>query len=233
VQPYWTDGQVTVYHGDFRDVLREIRPASVEAILTDPPYPREYQQLYADLAALAPRVLIRGGSLLEIVPHYNLPFVLAATAPHLKYRWIVAMVQQVGAHPRMAMGIEVCWKPVVWWVHGAWPRGRGFRRDRFYSTIPQGERRKKHHPWEQNISWAHEMLRFVPDGGLVCDPFLGAGTMLVAARARGYRAIGIDVDERCCAITVERLQGPEATPPARIALELARPAQPSLWEAPA
>lgn len=36
--PYYTDGTVTLHHGDCLDVLREMPDASVDAIVTDPPY---------------------------------------------------------------------------------------------------------------------------------------------------------------------------------------------------
>jgi site-specific DNA-methyltransferase (adenine-specific) len=36
--PYYTDEQVTIWHGDCRDVLAELPDASVDAVCTDPPY---------------------------------------------------------------------------------------------------------------------------------------------------------------------------------------------------
>ena len=36
--PHYDDGDVTVYHGDCLDVLRELPDASVDAVVTDPPY---------------------------------------------------------------------------------------------------------------------------------------------------------------------------------------------------
>lgn len=52
------------------------------------------------------------------------------------------------------------------------------------------------------MSW---LLRIVPDGGLVCDPFMGSGSTLVAAKAAGLPAVGIDAEERYCAIAAKRL----------------------------
>src|SRR5687767_12491324 len=104
-------------HGDGRALLRGLPDASVSAVVTDPPYPRAYLPLYEQLAAELPRVLVRGGSFLAIVPHYSLPDVLVSVGRHLKYRWTLCMWQEMGNHPRMAMGIEVVWKPIVWWVN--------------------------------------------------------------------------------------------------------------------
>ena len=44
-----------------------------------------------------------------------------------------------------------------------------------------------------------------PTGGVVCDPFCGAGTMALAARSRGCRFIGIEMEEKYCEIAAKRL----------------------------
>ena len=40
-----------------------------------------------------------------------------------------------------------------------------------------------------------------PPGGLVLDPFCGSGTVLVEARARGHRTIGMDINPLSCLIS--------------------------------
>lgn len=204
--PYFQADNVTIYHGDFRDVMADLPSGSIEAIITDPPYPKAYLPLWEPLAEHSARVLGHGGSLLSIVPHYALPAIMATVGAHLKYRWMISMDQFDGPHIRMAMGIQVAWKPVGWWVKDAWPPGRGFRIDRFASlSAEQRAGPTKLHKWQQGLSWAQACLKFVPHGQLVCDPMLGSGTLLVAARAAGYPAIGIESDEAACAIAAERL----------------------------
>lgn len=167
MNPYYQQENVTIYHADMVDLRMEIEPGSIDAVITDPPYPRKYYPVWDDLGWLSKIVLKRGGSLLSIVPHYLLPAVLREMEDHepLKYRWICAMWQHDGAHPRMAMGIEVHWKPIVWWVQGAWPQGRGYRGDGFTNTPPI----KALHKWEQSMDWAAYCLKFVPPGQYVLE----------------------------------------------------------------
>lgn len=42
MKPYWSDDLVTLYHGDCVDVLAGLDSASVDAIVTDPPYALEF-----------------------------------------------------------------------------------------------------------------------------------------------------------------------------------------------
>jgi hypothetical protein len=205
--PYYQAPGVELYLGRFQDVMAQLPLDTFDAVITDPPYPREYLKLWADLGLASCHVLKRGGSLLAITPHYALPEILPMVNQWLKYRWIICMSQAHGGqHARMAMGIQVAWKPVIWWVKGAYPSGRGYRIDWFASVAKeQQDGPDKLHKWQQGLSWAQAMLKYVPDGGRVIDPMMGAGTLVVAARDAGYPVVGIDSDPACLAMTVKRL----------------------------
>ena len=45
-----------------------------------------------------------------------------------------------------------------------------------------------------------------PEGGLVLDPFAGAGSTLVYCAEHGYRAVGIELDPRCAEVVRDRLR---------------------------
>ncbi len=62
------------------------------------------------------------------------------------------------------------------------------------------------HPTQKPVALVDLLLRYsAGQDDLVLDPFSGSGTTLVAARRLGRRAIGIEIEERYCALAVERL----------------------------
>lgn len=54
--------------------------------------------------------------------------------------------------------------------------------------------------------WKWLLKRCSLPGEIVCDPFLGSGTTLVAARALQVKAIGIEIERKYCDIAIERLR---------------------------
>ena len=84
--------------GDFREVLCDLPPGSVDLIFTDPPYaPQEYP-LYGGLAELAARVLVPGGSLVAYAPIYALGDLLPRLTPHLRF-WSALTVRHTAGCP--------------------------------------------------------------------------------------------------------------------------------------
>ena len=62
------------------------------------------------------------------------------------------------------------------------------------------------HPTVKPTDLMRWLVRLVtPPGGVVLDPFAGSGSTLVAARAEGVRAIGIEQDEEYAGIIRDRL----------------------------
>jgi site-specific DNA-methyltransferase (adenine-specific) len=97
------------------------------------------------------------------------------------------------------------------YVAKANPADRGTRE---YSALPlfgvEASRDTNDHPTVKPI----ELMRYLclltktPTGGTVLDPFMGSGTTLLAARAVGRPAVGVEIEERYCEIAAKRLSQP-------------------------
>ena len=77
--------------GDFRDLIKKVKPNSVDLILTDPPYPKKYLYLWEDLAREAKRVLKPGGFLISYSGQYHLLQILDYFKKYLEYYWLAGL----------------------------------------------------------------------------------------------------------------------------------------------
>lgn len=63
----------------------------------------------------------------------------------------------------------------------------------------------RQHPNEKPISVMAKLVQLCSDpGDTICDPFCGSGSTLVAAKAAGRKAIGVEIEERFCEIAARR-----------------------------
>jgi hypothetical protein len=74
--------------GDFMNCIDRFE--NVDAIITDPPYSKQYLHLYEDLARFASQVLKPGGSLLTMAGVAYLPQILKMIGQHLNYQWTIS-----------------------------------------------------------------------------------------------------------------------------------------------
>jgi len=187
--------------GDLAQLHSEIADASVDVIITDPPYPREYLDTFELLARVAQRILKPGGSLVTFAPHIYLPEILHMMSQYLRYHWVLAYVQpgvSARVHARNAL---VGWKPIVWFTNGEIATHHYV-----YDVVYSNKRDKLHHAWGQSEAGIATLVeRFSDVGETVCDPYLGGGTTAVAAVKLGRKFIGIDRDPDAIDITRRRL----------------------------
>lgn len=196
-QAEWDDDANTVgdrfdvRRGDFRDVLADLEPGSVDAIVTDPPYPDEFLPLWADLAELAAKVLRPGAPLIAWSGQYRLREVLNMLAGPLTYQWTLKLdLPGVNARFRHTNMIQT-WKPIIVCSAGTWGPHDWFR-----DAVVSPMKDQPLYEWQQHPDPAVELIaRYVPAGGLVVDPFTGVGSFGAAAVSTGRRFIGAEVDE--------------------------------------
>ena len=195
--------QVQIRHGDFRVALADIPPRSVDAIITDPPYPAEYIPLFDDLGALAARVLKPDGVLIAYSGQAHLIEGLTALASHLRYWWTLALRHQhAGYVVNGGRRVINRWKPLLLFT-----RKDGCAPAEFADLVEGTGREKELHVWQQSAGELGYLLEtFTRAGDLVIDPFVGSGTTAVACLQLGRRFIGCDIDAGAVAIARRRVQ---------------------------
>jgi hypothetical protein len=196
--PYYADDAVTIYHGDCREVIQSV--GAFEVVVTDPPYPAEFLPLYEWLAQISSERLPSGGSVAAMAGQSYLPEVIELMAKYLRYHWTIAYTTLGGQAsqiwPRKVLPF---WKPVLWFVNGAY-KGQWVS-----DVVVSHSNDKEHHHWGQNANGMRGLVKRMSEPGqTILDPFMGAGTTLMAAKDLGRRAIGIEIEERYCEIAARR-----------------------------
>lgn len=197
------DGEPVLYECAVADLHKYVDAGTVDLVLTDPPYPREYLECWRELGEFAAHALKDGGTLLALSGHVDLPDIHNMLGESLSYHWTMAW-RNSGRHARVwPRRVNVWWKPVLWYQKGE------YEGDVQVDMVrpPQDEADKDHHHWGQSQGGFDDLIaRFASPGDTVCDPFLGGGTTALAAVGRGCRFIGADIDAECVETTDARLQ---------------------------
>jgi hypothetical protein len=189
------DDHITVLHGDFRKVLNEdvVPNDSVSLVLTDPMYGREYLPLWEDLGRFASRVLKTGNLLVAYTGQMYLPQVIHSLEKHLKYVWTAGIKYSI-ANAIFPLKINNCLKLVLLFSKGDYtptPNHYWFKDhmqgDAYLETKVESELQQGLHEAEYLIE------TFTNPGDLVVDPFLGTGTVAVAAKRKQRRFIGSEI----------------------------------------
>lgn len=208
-EPYYhdEDSGITIYHGDCREILPHL--PKVDLVLTDPPYNcgkdygtykdnlpageyRQFMETAVDLSRniasnqfwVAPRYQLPMWS--EIIPDYHLIVIRRGATGPCRGGWLdqFEIALSIGKPSRHA--------PDLWDTIRLKAEGYFFRENTFnhpgYTPYPI-------------LAKATDLL----SKEVICDPFCGTGTSLVAAKQLHRKAIGIEIEEKYCEIAVKRL----------------------------
>ncbi len=194
----------TILNIDCRDGLRDIADESIDIIFTDPPYLADlYETAYTTIAEQAPRILRPGGWLLTYAPQYHLPHIMRILGESLDYYWMVAQLNQSNANSVIyARFVMAMWKPIL-----IYARPPIEHPPRAFCDLVSGKRQKRYHAWEQSIHEAlHLLCRFANPDDTILDPYMGSGTIPLAAKLLGLNYIGFEVDPGTFQIASNRMQ---------------------------
>lgn len=216
--PYFTDGGVTLYHGDCREISAWLE---ADVLVTDPPYGIGYSSGKSRINAAGirtkasePRTVVGDDS--------------TALRDEALAAW-------GGERPALVFGSWRVPRPpgtvdrLVWWKRNTNPAlgggspwspadeeiyvlGAGFVGPREGNVLVTDEPRagtgglaaQVGHPTPKPVGLLERLIIHCPPG-MIADPFAGAGATLLAARALGRRAVGVEIDEGYCELIARRL----------------------------
>lgn len=199
-----TDENFKLICADIRDGLPDIADNSVDFVITDPPYPKEFLPLYGDLSKVAARVLKDGGSLICMTGQSYLPEVIQLLGTNMTYHWCLSYSTPGGQSVQLFQKkINTFWKPLLWFVKGKYTGD--WNGDVLQSPVNAND--KRYHKWGQSLGGMTEtVLRLTNIGDVILDPFLGGGTTAIAALWNRRKFIGVDVSQKCLDTARARIQ---------------------------
>ena len=152
------------------------------------------------------RALVPGGLVVCFIDWRQLPALTdVVQAAGFIHRGIAVWDKTTGrARPRRG-GFKQQAEFIVWASKGAM-----CRRDVYLPGVfPCVLKLPKKHLTEKPLQLAREVVRLVPEGGVVCDPFAGSGTFLVAAKEIGLDWVGCETNDVYYCVAAERLDCPD------------------------
>jgi DNA modification methylase len=201
--PYYEEPGITIYHGDCRDILPHLEP--MDLVLTDPPYGLG-EKLRSGITGMM------GGCFNEMVDS----------------GWDVRPDKQT-----FKLILEKARDYIIWggnyfceYLRGSqcflvWDKMNGTNPmadcELALTSLDGGARMfslhhfssgygNKLHPTQKPLPLIKWCLSFTPNAQAILDPFMGSGTTLRAAKDLGRKCIGIEIEEKYCAIAIERLR---------------------------
>lgn len=204
-----------VLRGDCIDVMGLLPGASVDFVLTDPPYLCGYRDRSGRIVlgdtddrwvspafAQAYRVLKPDSVCVSFYGWNQADVFLAAwRAAGFQPAGHIVFAKSYGSRSRYLSYRHECAYVLI--------KGRPpFPRDPLPDVLPWQYTHNRLHPTQKPVEALAPLIEaFCPPGGLVLDPFCGSGSTLVAARERGRDWLGIELDAGHYATALHRLRG--------------------------
>jgi site-specific DNA-methyltransferase (adenine-specific) len=205
MKPYYEHAGIVIYHADCREVLPTIR---VETVIFDPVWPNTKVELHG-----------------SIDPWKNLRNALDALTETTTR---IAIHLGCDSDPRFLTSVPDRWEFfATTWLEYTRPHYRGrllYKADvaylfgepppssdgnhviggRHLDTSSCG--RESDHPCPRKIRHVRKLVHWWSAmNDTICDPFMGSGTTLVAAKILGRKAVGIEIVEEYAEMAARRL----------------------------
>lgn len=199
-EPYYRDDAVTLYHGDCLEITEWL---AADVLVTDPPYGinldtssrcdwlPDHDPVAGDEQSFDPAPLLALGkpTCLWGANHY------ASRLPDAK-GWVAWDKATRNGLDLKQAEVEFAWTNYL-------TRPKCFRH-MWSGAYRDSERGTRYHPTQKPVALSTWLLQLTPPG-TVADPYAGSGSILVAAKYLGRRAIGVELEERYCEVIARRL----------------------------
>ena len=214
LRPYYDHGGITLYHGDYRQILPHVK---ADCLVTDPPYGtggykdtgegggywnREVVTEEWDRVDVEFMRIFTGKMVITFCASTMWRDLMNAAEDGGWERFPLMMaMHKTNARPGTYGIMRLSLEPIFVFRKDQKARLRGG--DDLLKTALVSSKEKRH-PHQKPLKVMQEVLQKVPEYS-ICDPFAGSGTTLLAAKNLGMRAIGIEQDESFCEVVAERL----------------------------
>jgi site-specific DNA-methyltransferase (adenine-specific) len=221
MKPYYEEADITIYHGDCRELLPVIGQSDLT--MTDPPYgvtDHAWDQV------VEPRHWMTSkGCVCTASEPYATQLINAAPLEFLfDCVWIKNHASNALNSKRMPMRMHE--RILIFGVYSYFPQKRPRsceelarlshdRREQMrfanpgsvleFPCVHNQSAERTEHPSQKPIDLFSYLIKTYSSGS-ICDPFMGSGSTLVAAKGLGRKAIGIEREERYCEIAANRLR---------------------------
>jgi len=222
LSPYYEKDGIAIYHGDCLGILPQLPCDSVDLVLTDPPYGVAYVTSWR----------ARGDKLRKPIANDESLKAFAAAWPHClrllrtdRHWYVFASPRKIhemlpitgnakhtiawdkgdrGTVGDLECGFGEAWEAILYGMKGR--RKLNGKRPRTVIRHDWSATMDPQHPTVKPVGLLRQLIGMSTDAGeTVLDPFMGSGTTLLACKAEGRRAVGIEVEERYCEIAANRL----------------------------
>jgi len=213
MKPYYEDEHVTIFCADWHDAAAELKALPIDAVVTDPPY-----GIGADTTQ-ALRANVQGGAALAASIDYgatdwdqepptpeDFRQLLKLSKQHIFWGgnyfvlppqsgWLV-WDKETGANTYA--DCELAWTDL--------PMAVRLIKHEWKGMFKKNRKEERFHPTQKPLEVMLWTLKFLADDTrMVCDPYMGSGTTLRAAKDLGMRAVGVEREEKYCEVAARRL----------------------------
>ena len=187
--------------GDFEEVFADLPDGSIDCIITDPPYPYEFIELWTKLSRFAKRVLKPNGFCIAYSGQMYLPEVMQRMSENLTYYWTFTLIHTGSRQLINGRNLFCGWKPIL-----IFQNNFSKLKAPFDDFIQGTGLEKKHHKWQQaELELNHIINNFTNVGDTILEPFAGGGTTIISALKNHRNIKAAEINEESFNISKQRI----------------------------